>query len=106
VIGTFHTETLSNQSSHSNPKYTTANVKNTPPLTPSPGKTSKINMAQSTPTSKNQNKKKWKGKNKEDKNNNKKSDKPKTHPVDEKYKCKPHYPCLICGEDHYTKDCL
>jgi hypothetical protein len=58
------------------------------------------------PVGKNQNKKKGKGKNKEDKNNNLQSDKDKTQNTDEKYKHKPHYPYLICGDDHYTKDFL
>jgi hypothetical protein len=105
MIGTFHTETQSKQASHSNPKSNTTNVQNTPPPTPSPGKTSEVNSIQSTPTGKNENKKKGKGKNKEDKNNNQQSNKPKTHPADDKEKHKPHYPYLICGEDHYTKDC-
>jgi hypothetical protein len=74
-------------------------------LTPSPSKTSEVNTVQSTPTSKNQNKKKGKGKNKEEKSNNQQYDKPKNHPADDKEKRKPHYPCLICGEHHYTKDC-
>ena len=26
-------------------------------------------------------------------------------PIDNKDKRKPRYPCLICGDDHYTKDC-
>jgi hypothetical protein len=43
VIGTFHAETQSRQSSHASPKYTTPNVKNTPILTPSPGKTYEVN---------------------------------------------------------------
>jgi hypothetical protein len=86
VIGTFHAETQSKQASHSTPKSTTANVQNDTPPTPSLGKTSEVNTVQSTPTDKNQNKKKGKGKNKEDKNNNQQSDKPKTHPVDDKEK--------------------
>jgi hypothetical protein len=57
------------------------------------------------PTGKNQNKKKGKGKNKEDKNTNQQSEKPKTQPAGEKYKCKPCYPCLICGDNNYMKDC-
>jgi hypothetical protein len=84
VIGTFHAKSQSKKSSHSNPKYTTASVQNTPPTTPSPGKTSEVNSVQSTPTGKNQNKKKGKGKNKEDKNNNQQFDKPKTQPIDDK----------------------
>jgi hypothetical protein len=104
VIGTFHSKTQSKQANHSNPKSTTPNIQNTPPTTP-PGKTYEVNSVQSTPTSKNKNKKKGKGKNKEDKNNNQQYEKPKTQSVDDKDKRKPCYPCLICGEDHYTKDC-
>ena len=103
MIGTFHAETQSTQASHTNPKSTTVNVQSTPTPTPSFGKTSEVNSVQSTPTEKNQNKKKGKGKNKEDKNNNQQSKKPKTQPIYDKDKCKPHYPCLICGDDHYTK---
>jgi hypothetical protein len=86
VIGTFHDETHSKQASHSNPKSTTNNVQNTPPPTPSPGKTFELNSLQSTPTGKNKNKKKnkLKGKNEEEKNNNQQSNKPNTHPVDDK----------------------
>jgi hypothetical protein len=105
MIGTFHTKTQSKQAILSNPKYTTSKLQNTPPLTPSLGKTFEVNSVQSTPTGKNQNKKKGKGKNKEKKNNNQQSDIPKTHPAKYKEKRKPRYPCLIYGEDHYTKDC-
>jgi hypothetical protein len=105
VIGTFHVETQSLQASHTNPKSNNSNVQNTPTLTPSSGKTSEVNSVQSTSTRKNKNKNKGKGKNKEDKNNNQWSDKAKTQPTDEKGKCKPRYPCLICGDDHYTKYC-
>jgi hypothetical protein len=62
-----------------------------------------VNSVQSTPAGKNKSKK-GKGKNKEDKNNPQ-SEKTKTQPVDDKDKRKPRYPCLICGDDHYTKDC-
>jgi hypothetical protein len=86
VIGTFHAETHSKKDSHSNPNSTTPNIKNTPPQTPSPGKTFEVILVQYTPTSKNQNKKKRKGKSKEEKNNNKQSEKPKTQPIDEKDK--------------------
>jgi hypothetical protein len=36
---------------------------------------------------------------------NPKSDKTKTKTIDEKYKCKPCYPCLIRDDDHYKKYC-
>jgi hypothetical protein len=58
VIGTFPYETQSKQDIHSNPKYTTSNVQNTPPPTPSLGKTSEVNLVHSTPTGKNKNKRK------------------------------------------------
>jgi hypothetical protein len=105
VIITFHAETQSKQANHSTPKSITSTVQTTPNPTPSLGKTSEVNLVQSTPTGKNQNKKKGKGRNKEDKNNNQQSEKSKTQPVDDNDTRKPHYPCLIYGEDHYTKDC-
>jgi hypothetical protein len=105
VIGNFHAETHSTHASHTNPKSTTSNVQNIPIPTPSAGKNYEVNIVQSTATVKNQNKKKGKGKNKEDKNNNQQYENPKMQPVDEKDKHKPHYPFLICGDDHYMKDC-
>jgi hypothetical protein len=104
VIGTFHVENQSTHAGHTNPKSTTSNVKNTPTPTPS-GKTSEVNSVHSTPTGKNQNKKKGKSKNKEEINNNQQYENPKTQPADDKHKRKPRYPCLICGDDHYTKYC-
>ena len=103
VIGTFHVETQSMHVDHTNPKSNNSNVQNNPSPTPSTSKTVEANSVQSAPTRKNQNKRKEKGKNKEDKNNNPQSDKAKTQIVDEKDKCKPSYPCLICGDDHYMK---
>jgi len=67
------------------------------------GNTSKVNAVQSTTTDKAlKGKKKGKGKNKPDQP---KQDSPKSPPEDDA-KRKPKYPCLICDEDHYTKDCL
>jgi hypothetical protein len=103
VIGTFHVENQLKEVNHSNPKLTTTNVQNDTPPAPSSSKTSEVNTVQYTPTGKSQNKKKGKGKNKEDKTNNQQPDKPKTQPGDDKENRKPRYPCLICGEDHYTK---
>jgi hypothetical protein len=85
------------------PNPISSNVQNAPSPTPPTGKTSEVNSVQSTPAGKNKSKK-GKGKNKEDKNNPQ-SEKTKTPPVDDKDKRKPRYPCLICGDDHYTKDC-
>jgi len=102
VIGTFDAQPKNAQASPTNPKYNTFNVQNALSPTPPADKTSEVNSIQSTPVGKNKYKK-GKGKNKEDKNNVQ-SEKTKTHLIDEKDKCKPRYPCLICGDDHYTKD--
>jgi hypothetical protein len=103
VIGTFHAQPHSAQASSNNPKSVASNVQNALSPTPPADKTSEVNSVQSTPAGKNKSKK-GKGKNKEDKNNPQ-SEKTKTQPVDDKDKRKPRYPCLICGDDHYTKDC-
>jgi hypothetical protein len=49
-----------------------------------------------------------KTKNKPKKNNNQtKNPKTQAQPpaTEKKPQCKPKFPCLICGEDHYTRDC-
>jgi hypothetical protein len=61
-----------------------------------------VNVVQSTPAGKTKSRK-GRGKNKEGKNNNL-NEQTKSTPVDDRDKRKPHYPCLICGEDHYMKD--
>jgi hypothetical protein len=101
VIGTFHAQP--NFSSSNNPKPTSSNVQNAPSPIPPTGKTSKVNAVQSTPAGKNKSKK-GKRKNKEDKNTSH-TERTKTPPVDDRDKHKPRYPCLICGDDHYMKDC-
>jgi hypothetical protein len=103
VIGTFHAQPHSIQASSNNPKSVASNVQNSLSPTPPTGKTSKVNSVQSTLAGKNKSKK-GKGKNNEDKNNPQ-SKNTKTQPVDDKDKRKLRYPCLICGDDHYTKDC-
>jgi hypothetical protein len=103
VIGTLHAQLHSVQTSSNNPKLISSNVQNAPSPTPPIGNTSEVNVVQSTPAGNNQSRK-GKGKNKEDKNNLQ-AEKTKTPPVDNRDKRKPRYPCLICGDDHYTKDC-
>jgi hypothetical protein len=101
VIGT--TQAQSHFVSRTTPKSSSSNVQNAPsPATPT-GKTSEVNAVQSTPAGKNKSKK-GRGKNKEGKNNNQ-AEQTKTTPVEYQDKRKPRYPCLICGDDHYTKDC-
>jgi hypothetical protein len=102
VIGTTHTQ--SHSVSTTTPKSNSSNVQSALSPTPPAGKTSEVNVVQSTPTGKNKSKK-GRGKNKESKNNNQ-NEQTKIPPVEDRDKCKPRYPCLICGDDHYTKDCL
>jgi hypothetical protein len=101
VIGT--TQIQSHSVSSKTPKSASCNVQNAlSPATPT-SKTSEVNVVQSTPAGKIKSKKR-RGKNKEGKNNNQ-VEQTKTTPVEEWDKCKPRYPCLICGDDHYMKDC-
>jgi hypothetical protein len=103
VIGTFHAQPHSVQTFGNKPKPISSNVQNVSSPTPPTGNTSKVNYVQSTPVGK---KKSRKGKftNKEDKNNSQ-TEKTKKPPSYDRDKQKPRYPCLICGDDHYTKDC-
>jgi hypothetical protein len=101
VIGTAQAQ--SHSASSTNPKYASSNVQNAPSSTTPTGKTSEVNVVQSTPAGKNKSKK-GRGKNKEGKNNSQ-AEKTKTTPVDDRDKRKPRYPFLIYGDDHYTKDC-
>jgi hypothetical protein len=101
VIGTTHTH--SHSVSTTTPKSNSSNVQSAPSPAPPAGKTSEVNVVQSTPTGKNKSKK-GRGKNKESKNNNQ-NEQTKSPPVEDRDKRKPRYPCLICGDDHYTKDC-
>jgi hypothetical protein len=101
VIGSTHSH--SHFVSTTTPKSNSSNVQSAPSPAPPAGKTSEVNTIQTTSTGKPKSKK-GRGKNKEGKNNNP-NEQTKSPPVDDRDKCKPRYPCLICGDDHYTKDC-
>jgi hypothetical protein len=104
VIGTFHDNAKSTLATHTNPKSTNSNFQSASTPTPSTDKKFEVNSVQYTPAGKTKSKK-GKGKKNEDKNNNLQSKKPKTQPTDDKDNHKPRYPFLVCGDDHYTKDC-
>ena len=71
--------------------------------TPYSGKTSEVNAVQANPVVKtSKGKKKGKGKAKSD-DPKMESSKPRAEDGSQR---KLKYPCLICDEDHYTKDCL
>ena len=102
VIGTMADIDSNAPKTSSKYKSTTAIV----PPTPShnhknPGKNSEVNAVQSTATNKSsKGKKKDKGKYK---SKNPKQDSKNSYASDYST-CKPKYPCLICDDDHYTKD--
>jgi hypothetical protein len=73
VIGTFHANTKSTSTNHTNPKYIFSNVQISSNPTPSTEKNFEVNSVQSTLAGKEKSKK-GKGKNKVDINNNPKSD--------------------------------
>jgi hypothetical protein len=101
VIGSTHSH--SHSVSTTTPKSNSSNVQSAPSPAPPTGKTSEVNVVQSTPTGKNKSKK-GRGKNKESKNNNQ-NEQTKSPLVDDWDKRKPRYAFLICGDDHYMKDC-
>jgi hypothetical protein len=101
VIGSTHSH--SHSVSTTTPKSTSSNVQSASSPAPPPGKTSEVNVVQTAPAGKTKSRKR-RGKNKEGKNNNP-NEQTKSPPVDDRDKCKPRYPCLICGDDDYTNDC-
>jgi len=70
---------------------------------PSPEITSEIIVVESSTDKGKQSENKKKGKRKAKKGTHSKEKSNKNEPSDEKKKLR--YPCLICDEDHYTKEC-
>jgi hypothetical protein len=70
-----------------------------------PTQVSELNAVQSAPSQQFRGKKKTK--NKPKKNNHNEQPKTQTPPptIEKKPQWKPKFPCLICGDDHYTRDC-
>jgi hypothetical protein len=76
------------------------------PSNSSPTKVSEVNAVQSTSPSQSGGGKKTKNKSKKNSNqteNTKTQTQPPT--AEKKPQRKPKFPCLICVEDHYTRDC-
>jgi len=99
MIGTVNTKCKKKSSKKSSPIIT---LPDSPTGESSPEISADIHAVESsTAKSKNGGKKKGKKKNKADKAPKEKNE--KTDTSDEKRK--PRYPCLICEEDHFTRDC-
>ena len=100
VIGIVSTNKSKKKSSKSTSPIIT--LPNSPKGDSSLKTSAKIHVVDSSTTkAKSGNKKKVNNKNKQNTSPKEKTE--KTEPIDEKRK--PHYPCLICDEDHYTKEC-
>jgi len=101
IIGSVNSTSKKNSANPGKQKSNASN-ENTSQVTSHPSNTSEINAIQSTTADKaSKGKKKGKGKSKPDQP---KLDSPKP-PPEESAKRKPKYPCLICDEDHFTRDC-
>ncbi len=103
IIGHVAQSSSNASSASTKHKYVPATTPSPPSNTSkNPSKTSKVNVVQSTTADK-ASKGKKKGKVKA------KYDTPKQDylkpSANDTSKCKPKFPCLICDEDHYTKDC-
>ena len=99
MIGTVNTKSKKKSSKNSSPIIT---LPDSPTGESSPEITADIHAVESsTAKSKNGGKKKGKKKDKADKAPKERKEKSESN--DEKRK--PRYPCLICEEDHFTRDC-
>jgi len=100
IIGSVHSISKKN-STNSGKQKSNASNENTSQVTSHLRNTSEVNVVQSTTADKaSKGKKKGKGKSKPDQP---KQDSPKP-PPEESAKRKLKYPCLICNEDHFTRD--
>jgi hypothetical protein len=77
----------------------------TPSSTPPPTQVSDVNAVQSTPSQPLGGKKKARNKPKKNNNNEQPKTQPQTSTAGKQPQRKPKFPCLICGDDHYTRDC-
>jgi hypothetical protein len=66
---------------------------------------SKVNVVHSAPSQQFRGKKKTKNKPKKNNNNEQPKTQTPTPATKNQPQQKPKFPCLICGDDHYTRDC-
>jgi hypothetical protein len=64
-----------------------------------------VNVVQSTPSQQLGGKKKARNKPNKNNNNEQPKNQPQTPAARKQPQQKPKFPCLICGDDHYTRDC-
>jgi hypothetical protein len=105
IIGSVKTQSSSQSTGTTNRSAPASTSSSTAPSSTSPQtQISEVNAVQSTPSQQTGGKKKTKNKTK--KNNNEQPKAQNPPPANEKQpQRKPKFPCLICGDDHYTRDC-
>jgi hypothetical protein len=106
VIGSVKTQsTTQSTGTIQRPAPTTAPSSTTPSSTPTQTQVSDVNAVQSTPSQQPGGKKKARNKTKKNNNNEQPKTQPQTPAAGKQPQRKPKFPCLICGDDHYTRDC-
>jgi hypothetical protein len=89
----------------SGPTSTAAPSSTAPSSTPPQTQVSDVNAVQSTPSQQLGGKKKARNKPKKNNNNEQPKTQPQTPAAGKQPQRKLKFPCLICGDDHYTRDC-
>jgi hypothetical protein len=87
------------------PASTAAPSSTVPSSTPPQTQVSDVNVVQSTPSQQLGGKKKARNKTKKNNNNEQPKTQPQTPAARKQPQRKLKFPCLICGDDHYTRDC-
>jgi hypothetical protein len=82
-----------------------APISTAPSSTPTQNQVYDVNVVQSTPSQQPGGKKKVRNKIKKNNNNEQPKTQPQTSAAGKQPQRKPKFPCLICGDDHYTRDC-
>jgi hypothetical protein len=103
VIGFVKTQSPSQSTKTTQWSASTSSPNLTAPSSTSPQtQVSEVNMVQSTPSQQSEGKKKARNKPKKNNNNEQPKNQPQTPTTGKQPQRKPKFPCLICGDDHYT----
>jgi hypothetical protein len=106
VIGSVKTQSTSQSTGTTQRSASTSAPSLTAPSSTSPQtQVSEVNTVQSTPSQQPGGKKKERNKPKKNNNNEQPKNQPQTPVAGKQPQQKPKFPCLICGNDHYTRDC-
>jgi hypothetical protein len=105
-IGSVKTQSTSQSTGTTQQSASTSAPSSTAPSSTSPQThVSEVNTVQSTPSQQPGGKKKERNKPKKNNNNEQPKNQPQTPAARKQPQRKPKFPCLICGNDHYTRDC-